>query len=58
MHRGITLFRALKSHAFGVRHTQFNPCTRSHATLRISHSSYFLPPPPADKISAADIISP
>ena len=30
--------RALKSHAFGVRHTQFNPSTRSHATLRISHA--------------------
>ena len=25
--------RAPKSHAFGVRHTQFNPCTCSHATL-------------------------
>ena len=30
--------RALKSHAFGVRHTQFNPSTGSHATLRISHA--------------------
>ena len=23
-------YRALMSHAFGVRHTQFNPCTRSN----------------------------
>ena len=25
-------YRALMSHAFGVRHTQFNPCTRSNLT--------------------------
>ena len=27
-------YRALKSHAFGVRHTQFNPCTRSNLVSR------------------------
>ena len=27
-------YRALKSHAFSVRHTQFNPCTRSNLVSR------------------------
>ena len=30
--------RALKSHALGVRHTHFNPFTRSHAKPCISHA--------------------
>ena len=27
-------YRALKSHAFDVSHTQFNPCTRSYLVSR------------------------
>ena len=38
VHMQVDSRRALKSHAFGVRHTQFNPCTCSYSTLRISHA--------------------
>ena len=42
--KNTTHYRALKSHALGVRHTHFNPFTRSHATPCISHAKKFTPP--------------